>query len=81
MRREYKVTFEPSGRSVFVLPGTILLEAAARCGEIIETPCGGAGKCGKCVVRVTTGGCKTCEEEHKALGPARIKKWYRLACR
>ena len=28
--KEIRVTFEPSGRHVFVLPGTVLLEAAAR---------------------------------------------------
>jgi len=81
MTVEYKVTFEPSGRSVYVLPGTILLEAAARCGQIIETPCGGAGKCGKCVVKITSGKCEACEEETKVLGARRIKEGYRLACR
>ena len=81
MTRECKVTFEPSGRSVFVLEGTILLEAAARAGQIIETPCGGAGKCGKCMVRVTSGACDSCDEEHTVLGADRIRRGYRLACR
>lgn len=52
--KEVKVTFQPSGRSVFVLPGTILLEAAGRAGIILQTPCGGKGTCGKC--RVLIGG-------------------------
>ncbi len=47
---EVKVTFQPSGRSVFVLPGTVLLEAAGRAGIILQTPCGGKGTCGKCKV-------------------------------
>ena len=80
MAKEYKVIFEPSGRSVYVLPGTILLEAAARCGQIIETPCGGAGKCGKCIVKITSGKCEACSEENKVLGARRIKEGYRLAC-
>lgn len=50
--KEVKVTFQPSGRSVFVLPGTLLLEAAGRAGIILQTPCGGKGTCGKCRVLV-----------------------------
>ena len=40
---QLKITFQPNGRSVFVLRGTTILEAAARAGMVIETPCGGAG--------------------------------------
>jgi len=49
---ELKVLFQPSGRRVFVLPGTRLLEAAERAGIILQTPCGGKGTCGKCQVRI-----------------------------
>lgn len=52
---EVKVTFQPSGRSVYVLPGTLLLEAAGRAGIILQTPCGGQGTCGKCRVRIISG--------------------------
>ena len=31
-RQEYKIVFEPTGRQVYALPGTILLEAAAQAG-------------------------------------------------
>lgn len=55
--KEIKVTFQPSGRSVYVLPGTVLLEAAGRAGIIIQTPCGGRGTCGKCRVRIISGEC------------------------
>ncbi len=48
--KEIKITFQPSGRSVYVLPGTSLLEAAGRAGIILQTPCGGKGTCGKCKV-------------------------------
>ncbi len=51
---EVKVTFQPSGRSVYALPGTMVLEAAGRAGIILQTPCGGKGTCGKC--RVLVGG-------------------------
>jgi len=81
LEREIKVTFQPSGRSVFVLPGTILLEASARAGFIVETPCGGAGKCGKCLVRVMSGNCSTCDEDKALLGDDKVAEGYRLACR
>jgi uncharacterized 2Fe-2S/4Fe-4S cluster protein (DUF4445 family) len=81
MTRELRVTFQPSGRAVYVLPGTILLEAAARAGFIIETPCGGAGKCGKCLVRVTSGACEPCAEQAAALKAEQLRQGYRLACK
>ena len=81
MSKEVKVVFEPSGRNVFALPGTTVLEAAARAGFIIETPCGGAGTCGKCLVRITSGACTPVgSDEQTALGPHRIRDGYRLAC-
>lgn len=80
MDGKIKVTFEPSGRKVFVLPDTILLEAAARAGFVVETPCGGAGKCGKCVVRVTAGDCASTPEAEELLGSNRTRAGYRLAC-
>jgi len=48
--REIAVTFQPMGRTVYVLPGTLVLEAAAEAGTVLEQPCGGTGKCGKCRV-------------------------------
>ncbi len=80
MKLELKVTFEPSGRTVYVLAGTTLLETAARAGYIIETPCGGAGKCGKCLVRITAGECCVCDPEKSVLSDKQIQDGYRLAC-
>lgn len=80
MSKEFKVVFQPSGRRVFVLPGTTILEAAAQAGFILEAPCGGAGKCGKCVVRVTSGECPCTGHESEHLDASRIEQGYRLAC-
>lgn len=80
MEKEVKIQFEPSGRHVYVLPGTVLIEAAARSGFIIQSPCGGAGKCGKCLVRIRSGQCPPSDSEIAALGDARIAEGYRLAC-
>lgn len=51
MSRSVRITFEPTGRSVWVLPGTSVLEAAGQAGLMLESPCGGVGTCGKCRVR------------------------------
>jgi uncharacterized 2Fe-2S/4Fe-4S cluster protein (DUF4445 family) len=49
------VTFLPTGRSIEVEAGTELVAAARAAGIDIETPCGGKGTCGNCVVRVSAG--------------------------
>ena len=54
-QQQIQVTFQPYGRAVFVLSGTKIIEAAARAGLTINTPCGGAGTCGKCQVKIAAG--------------------------
>ncbi|KKK73773.1 hypothetical protein LCGC14_2890440, partial [marine sediment metagenome] len=44
--QQVQVTFQPTARSIRVHPGTSVLEAAGRCGLVIDTPCGGEGTCG-----------------------------------
>lgn len=78
--QEIKVTFQPSGRSVYVLPGTTLLEAAGRAGIILQTPCGGQGTCGKCRVKLTGGTCKVTESEKAVLAEELLAAGGRLAC-
>jgi len=78
--QEVKVTFQPSGRTVYVLPETVLLEAAARAGLILQTPCGGHGTCGKCRVRVPGEGCTLGDASRAALSEEALAEGYRLAC-
>ncbi len=80
MSKEIQVVFQPSGRRINVLPGTVILEAAARAGFIVETPCGGMGKCGKCKVQVT-GNCPQTPMETSLLGEKAVAKGTRLACK
>jgi len=75
-----KVVFEPQGRTVQVRPGTLLLEAAARAGLMIETPCGGSGTCGKCRVRVMSGAEDPAEADRRHLSSSDRKAGWRLAC-
>ncbi len=72
--------FEPSGRTVFVLPNTTLFEAAARAGIVLQSPCGGRGSCGKCRVRVVEGGCDPSEACVRLLGEEETGAGMRLAC-
>jgi len=77
---EIKVTFQPSGRSVFVLPGTLLLEAAGRAGIVLQTPCGGRGTCGKCRIRIRDGQCPPSDIGSRVLSAEQVRQGERLAC-
>src|ERR1017187_5785300 len=73
-----KVEFHPSGQTVQVAPQTRLLDAARQAGGDIESPCGGEGTCGKCLLRVTRG-----EVDSRSLGTlpdAAVAEEYVLAC-
>lgn len=78
--KQLRVTFEPCGRCVYVLPGTMVLEAAARAGLTIETPCGGGGTCGKCRVQITTGARDAAQADADAFDADELDAGWRLAC-
>lgn len=75
---EIKITFQPSGRSVFVLSGTSLLEVAGRAGIVLQSPCGGRGTCGKCKVRITKGECDS--SDSSTLSSDLLQQGFLLAC-
>jgi len=50
--KHYNVTFEPDEKRIKIHHGETLLEAAARAGIILNSPCGGRGTCEKCKVRI-----------------------------
>ncbi|MFW5693463.1 MAG: ASKHA domain-containing protein, partial [Thermoguttaceae bacterium] len=77
---EVGVAFQPSGRTVYVLPGTRLLEAAAGAGIVLDQPCGGAGVCGKCRVRIAGDGCPPTPAEARCFSEAELAEGFRLAC-
>jgi uncharacterized 2Fe-2S/4Fe-4S cluster protein (DUF4445 family) len=77
---ELPVTFQPSGRAVFVLPGTRIFEAAVSAGLIVDSPCGGEGICGKCRVRVITGGNGPTPAEQQTFSAEELHDGWRLAC-
>ncbi len=77
---QVRVTLQPSGQSVYVLPGTSLLEAAARAGLAIDTPCGGNGTCGKCRVQITEGADTPTSAEQEVISDENLDAGWRLAC-
>lgn len=61
--------------------GKNLLDILQDSGEIIESPCGGKGYCGKCKVQIFKGNLdKPTEEELKHLSKKEIGKGIRLSC-
>jgi uncharacterized 2Fe-2S/4Fe-4S cluster protein (DUF4445 family) len=74
------VTFQPGRQTVHVLPGTRLVEAAAEAGLVLEVPCGGEGKCGKCRVRVFAGPGQPAPVETKIFSAEELAAGWRLAC-
>ncbi|KPJ65600.1 MAG: hypothetical protein AMJ43_10430 [Coxiella sp. DG_40] len=79
--QQFRITFQPSGRSVFVLPGTKITEAAGRAGININTPCGGQGTCGKCRIQITSEAKETpCQPEKDVFSPEELQQGWRLAC-
>ena len=80
LEAEVPVTFQPSGRTMHVLPGTRLLEAAGLAGIVLNQPCGGTGVCGKCRVRCTGEVCPAAPAEAKLFSERELAAGFRLAC-
>jgi len=78
--QQIRITFQPSGRSVFVLSGTKIIEAAARAGLTINTPCGGAGTCGKCQVKIIAVVEEPSDADKHVFNAEQLKDGWRLAC-
>jgi uncharacterized 2Fe-2S/4Fe-4S cluster protein (DUF4445 family) len=74
-----EVTFLPGSNSVQVAAGTELIDAARAAKVDLESPCGGKGSCGNCVVRVTKG--EVDSEDRGALTNAALAEGYVLACK
>jgi len=74
-----QVIFEPSGQSIEVPPGTELLEAARLAGAELEAPCGGKGRCGRCIVRIGSG--RVDSDSLSVMPAAAVAQGHVLACR
>ncbi len=81
---EVLVRFRPSGRSVRVPLGTTLLEASRRAELPVARACGGDGLCGRCGLRILSGGAslpREAEDEMRVKRNQRVEPAERLACR
>jgi uncharacterized 2Fe-2S/4Fe-4S cluster protein (DUF4445 family) len=72
------VVFQPSGKTVRVPFGTLVLEAAQQAGLEVAVPCGGQGRCGRCAVIVDGGHVR--RRSNLRLAPADLARGYALAC-
>lgn len=65
-------------RTLHVPTGTLLSEAAQMADIEIQQPCGGQGRCGRCVVQVTNGTVR--RRSTLRLTPEDVEAGYALAC-
>jgi uncharacterized 2Fe-2S/4Fe-4S cluster protein (DUF4445 family) len=72
------VTLAPSGPSFSIERGARLCEALVQHG--CETPCGGAGTCGGCRIRVVAGELPVTEPDRQLFSPAELAQGWRVGC-
>lgn len=78
----HTVLWLPSGYASEVAHGALLLETARSEGAHLDAPCGGAGTCGKCRVRILSGETSPPDaDELVALTGRELREGVRLACR
>lgn len=75
MQNRFNITLHPEGRVIICGEGESLLKALHRAGIPFVTDCGGAGKCGRCAVKVLSGE-YTCKSHHR--GP--LDEGWTLTC-
>ena len=75
---DYKVTFNHQAEPVLVKSGSLITEAARLAGIEINQPCGGQGRCGRCVVQVIEG--KVRHRSALRLSAEDLSLGYCLAC-
>ena len=74
---DFTVSFD-NGQIIQVPEGTLLTEAARLAGVEVMQPCGGQGRCGRCLLQVTEG--KVHRRSTLRLTPASLAEGYVLAC-
>jgi uncharacterized 2Fe-2S/4Fe-4S cluster protein (DUF4445 family) len=78
---EYRIEFEPVGRSATCAAGESLMDAARHVGLEITSICGGKGTCHRCKVQIVSGRVSPATpDEAQALSSRDLTDGYRLAC-
>lgn len=75
---EYTIKFEGNNSPIQVLTGTLVTDAAQNAGLTINQPCGGQGRCGRCIVHIVSG--KIRHRSTLRLSQQSIADGYALAC-
>lgn len=76
-----EIIFQPDGKKVNADSEDHLLKIAEQAGILIDASCAGAGKCGKCKIKVLSGFCNPLTDiERTLLSAQEIQNQYRLAC-
>ena len=78
MANKFKVTFDNAAAPVEVPAGTTITEAAALAGISLNQPCGGQGRCGRCVVQILQGEVR--QRSQLRLTDEDTHEGYALAC-
>ncbi len=81
MPPSHEIVFQPDGKRGRFPDKTIVLEAARSLGVDINSICGGAGACGKCIVQVRSGELPPSRAaKGKFIGAAGLRDGFRLGC-
>lgn len=78
MSKALKVNFQPANVTVEVAAGTPLVDAAQIAGVPIEIPCGGQGRCGRCMVKIDSG--EVSQRFNPHLTKRQIEEGWALSC-
>lgn len=80
MELEIKLRMQNRVETILCPPGANLLELLHQYGYSVYSPCGGKGRCGKCLVRVSGSAVELTDPERQHLTQAQIEDGIRLAC-
>jgi uncharacterized 2Fe-2S/4Fe-4S cluster protein (DUF4445 family) len=80
MSESCEIHFLPDDRTAAFEAGTLVSEAAARADILIEQPCGGRGRCGKCRVRFVENAPAPSAHDERTFTPGQLGAGWRLAC-
>ena len=83
-KKDFEISLFPVGKKVRGIKPITILDAAKKVGIDLAGPCGGHGKCGKCLVRISRFPRNIFVPpdpvSKKFLSDTELKKGYRLAC-
>ncbi|WP_294182100.1 ASKHA domain-containing protein [uncultured Clostridium sp.] len=76
----YEITFKPANCKVYASEGSTLKDAIVKSGLDFDFPCGGIGKCGKCVIKVLEPKLKVLKKEVEHFSENELSEGLHLAC-